>query len=184
MSANVVADKANWKTNVSKEAADKGFFESKAKISIKRNWMSISYRPQQIIRRFIRPSQRTHSRWSQFTRALLQGCWRRADFYRSELMVPTCLTRTKIVISIMWASWGAMILGHKHPRVLQAIEDAVQCGTSYGAPCRAEVEMAELNLPDGAFGRNGAHGQFRYRSLYVGCASGSCLHQTQSDRKI
>ncbi|MBU6451267.1 MAG: glutamate-1-semialdehyde 2,1-aminomutase [Cyanobacteria bacterium REEB67] len=41
-------------------------------------------------------------------------------------------------------SWGAMILGHKHPRVLQAIEDAVQHGTSYGAPCRAEVEMAEL----------------------------------------
>ena len=41
-------------------------------------------------------------------------------------------------------SWGAMILGHKHPRVLQAIEDAVQCGTSYGAPCKAEVEMAEL----------------------------------------
>jgi len=41
-------------------------------------------------------------------------------------------------------SWGAMILGHKHPRVLQAIEDAVQCGTSYGAPCRAEVDMAEL----------------------------------------
>ncbi|MBS1998258.1 MAG: glutamate-1-semialdehyde 2,1-aminomutase [Cyanobacteria bacterium SZAS LIN-2] len=41
-------------------------------------------------------------------------------------------------------SWGAMILGHRHPRVSQAIEDAVQCGTSYGAPCRAEVEMAEL----------------------------------------
>ncbi len=41
-------------------------------------------------------------------------------------------------------SWGAMILGHKHPRVMQAIEDALHCGTSYGAPCRAEVEMAEL----------------------------------------
>ena len=41
-------------------------------------------------------------------------------------------------------SWGATILGHRHPRVMQAIEDAVQCGTSYGAPCRAEVEMAEL----------------------------------------
>jgi glutamate-1-semialdehyde 2,1-aminomutase len=41
-------------------------------------------------------------------------------------------------------SWGAMILGHKHPRVQQAIEDAAVCGTSYGAPCKAEVEMAEL----------------------------------------
>jgi glutamate-1-semialdehyde 2,1-aminomutase len=41
-------------------------------------------------------------------------------------------------------SWGPMILGHKHPRVLEAIEEALQNGTSYGAPCRAEVEMAEL----------------------------------------
>src|ERR1700722_8744945 len=41
-------------------------------------------------------------------------------------------------------SWGPMILGHRHPRVLNAIEDAVAHGTSYGAPCRAEVELAEL----------------------------------------
>lgn len=41
-------------------------------------------------------------------------------------------------------SWGAMILGHKHPRVLGAIEDAVRRSTSYGAPTLAEVELAEL----------------------------------------
>ncbi len=41
-------------------------------------------------------------------------------------------------------SWGPMILGHRHPRVLNAIEDAVAHGTSFGAPCRAEVELAEL----------------------------------------
>lgn len=41
-------------------------------------------------------------------------------------------------------SWGAMILGHCHPRVMEAIEDAVRNGTSYGAPCRLEVELAEL----------------------------------------
>jgi glutamate-1-semialdehyde 2,1-aminomutase len=41
-------------------------------------------------------------------------------------------------------SWGPMILGHRHPRVLNAIEDALQLGTSFGAPCRAEVEIAEL----------------------------------------
>lgn len=41
-------------------------------------------------------------------------------------------------------SWGAMVLGHRHPCVLNAIEDALQKGTSYGAPSRAEVEMAEL----------------------------------------
>jgi glutamate-1-semialdehyde 2,1-aminomutase len=41
-------------------------------------------------------------------------------------------------------SWGPMILGHRYPRVQEAIEDALQRGTSYGAPCAAEVQLAEL----------------------------------------
>jgi len=41
-------------------------------------------------------------------------------------------------------SWGPMILGHCHPRVMEAIESALQNGTSYGAPCKLEVELAEL----------------------------------------
>jgi glutamate-1-semialdehyde 2,1-aminomutase len=41
-------------------------------------------------------------------------------------------------------SWGPMILGHAHPAVTEAIERAVRLGTSFGAPTRAENEMAEL----------------------------------------
>ncbi len=41
-------------------------------------------------------------------------------------------------------SWGAMILGHKHPRVMEALEDAIRNSTSFGAPTLAEVELAEL----------------------------------------
>lgn len=41
-------------------------------------------------------------------------------------------------------SWGPMVLGHRHPRVLEAIEHALQFGTSFGAPCKLEVELAEL----------------------------------------
>ncbi len=41
-------------------------------------------------------------------------------------------------------SWGPMILGHRHPRVLEAVENALECGISYGAPCRQEVELAQL----------------------------------------
>ncbi len=40
-------------------------------------------------------------------------------------------------------SWGAMILGHAHPEVVEAVIEAAQCGTSYGTPCPAEVELAE-----------------------------------------
>ena len=40
-------------------------------------------------------------------------------------------------------SWGPLILGHAHPKVLAAIEAAARRGTSYGAPCPAEIELAE-----------------------------------------
>jgi glutamate-1-semialdehyde 2,1-aminomutase len=41
-------------------------------------------------------------------------------------------------------SWGPMILGHRHPRVLEAIESALQLSVSFGAPSKLEVELAEL----------------------------------------
>ena len=41
-------------------------------------------------------------------------------------------------------SWGPMILGHAHPRVIEAIQKAARLGTSYGAPTELEVRMAEL----------------------------------------
>ena len=40
-------------------------------------------------------------------------------------------------------SWGPMILGHRHPRVVAAIENALSRGTSYGAPTEAESGLAE-----------------------------------------
>ena len=41
-------------------------------------------------------------------------------------------------------SWGPLILGHAHPAVLEAIRAAAEAGWTYGAPCAAEVELAEL----------------------------------------
>ena len=39
-------------------------------------------------------------------------------------------------------SWGPMILGHAHPEVVAAIQQAATHGTSFGAPCGLEVELA------------------------------------------
>lgn len=39
-------------------------------------------------------------------------------------------------------SWGPLILGHSHPRVVAAVSKAASRGTSYGIPTRIEVEMA------------------------------------------
>lgn len=41
------------------------------------------------------------------------------------------------------ASWGPIILGHADDDVVNAIKQAAELGTSYGAPCIGEVELAE-----------------------------------------
>lgn len=40
-------------------------------------------------------------------------------------------------------SWGPLILGHCHPEVLESLERTMRDGTSFGAPTRREIEMAE-----------------------------------------
>jgi glutamate-1-semialdehyde 2,1-aminomutase len=40
-------------------------------------------------------------------------------------------------------SWGPMITGHAHPDIIAAVKAAAGNGLSFGAPCAAEVEMAE-----------------------------------------
>jgi glutamate-1-semialdehyde 2,1-aminomutase len=40
-------------------------------------------------------------------------------------------------------SWGPMILGHAHPKVIEAIQAAVKKGTSFGSPTLAETVLAE-----------------------------------------
>lgn len=41
-------------------------------------------------------------------------------------------------------SWGPLILGHSHPQVVQAICAAAEKGSSFGAPCEQEIELAQL----------------------------------------
>src|SRR5690606_27242788 len=41
-------------------------------------------------------------------------------------------------------SWGPLILGHAHPRVVAALSEAAARGTSFGAPSPLEVELAAL----------------------------------------
>lgn len=42
------------------------------------------------------------------------------------------------------ASWGPALLGHAHPEVVAAVQDAAARGLSFGAPTEAEVELAAL----------------------------------------
>src|SRR3546814_955255 len=40
-------------------------------------------------------------------------------------------------------SWGPAILGHAHPEVIRAVQEAAVDGLSFGAPTEAEIEIAE-----------------------------------------
>jgi glutamate-1-semialdehyde 2,1-aminomutase len=40
-------------------------------------------------------------------------------------------------------SWGPLLLGHRHPEILAALEKALTIGTSFGAPTPQEIELAE-----------------------------------------
>ena len=40
-------------------------------------------------------------------------------------------------------SWGPAIVGHAHPKVVQAVQEAAARGLSFGAPTEGEIEMAE-----------------------------------------
>lgn len=41
-------------------------------------------------------------------------------------------------------SWGPMVVGHAHPQVVKALQEAAARGTSYGAPTLIESELAKL----------------------------------------
>ena len=41
-------------------------------------------------------------------------------------------------------SWGPMILGHRPPEVIQAVREALENGTSYGAPTELELNLAKM----------------------------------------
>ena len=41
-------------------------------------------------------------------------------------------------------SWGPLIVGHAHPQVVKAVQEAAERGTSYGAPTASETDLAKL----------------------------------------
>ena len=41
-------------------------------------------------------------------------------------------------------SWGPAICGHAHPEVISALQEAIEKGTSFGAPCALENTLAEM----------------------------------------
>src|SRR5262245_10669202 len=47
-------------------------------------------------------------------------------------------------------TWGPAILGHAHPKIIEAVQDAAEKGTSFGIPNPMEVTMARMICSRGA----------------------------------
>ena len=93
-----------------------------------------------------RPALRTrlpqHSRRRQLARARLPLRGRHAALHQARARPYVWDAEDKQYIDYV-GSWGPAILGHSHPEVVRAVQDAAVHGLSFGAPTEAEIELAE-----------------------------------------
>ena len=81
-------------------------------------------------------------------------------------------------------SWGASILGHAHPVVVEAVQRAAADGTSYGAPTAARGGAGRGDRGTGAVGREGAAGVVGHRSRHDRGAPGTRRHGPAEDPEV
>ena len=74
-------------------------------------------------------------------------------------------------------SWGPMILGHAHPAVRAAVVEALDLGSSFGAPTVREIEIAEAVWRGGSVDREGPVRFVGHRGRDVGRAAGARSHR-------
>ena len=93
-----------------------------------------------------RPALRTrlpqHSRRRQLARARLPLRGRHAALHQARARPYVWDAEDKQYIDYV-GSWGPAILGHSHPEVVRAVQEAAVHGLSFGAPTEAEIELAE-----------------------------------------
>lgn len=96
---------------------------------------------------------KSHKLFARAQRVIPGGVNSPVRAFKSVGLTPVFITKAKG--SRLWdvdgnsyvdyvGSWGPMILGHAHPRILKAVKRAATNGTSFGAATAREVEMAEL----------------------------------------
>ncbi len=79
---------------------------------------------------------------------------------------------------------GAAAAGASPAAVIDALREALEGGTSFGAPTEREVELAELIAQDGAVDGDGAAGEFRHRGDHERAAAGARIHGPRSDDQV
>ena len=93
--------------------------------------------------RLVRAGAGAHPRRRQLAGARVRRGRRRAVLRRARATAPYLVDTDGNRYLDYVQSWGASILGHAHPAVVEAVQRAAADGTSYGAPTAREVELAE-----------------------------------------
>lgn len=81
-------------------------------------------------------------------------------------------------------SWGPLILGHAHPRVVDAIREAAERGTSFGLATEAGNPDGRVDLRSRSIRRHGTHGEFRYGSRHERVAFGKRIYETAKNIEV
>ena len=91
----------------------------------------------------VRAGAGPHPRRRQLARARVRRGGRRAVLRRARRRARTLDDTDGNRYLDYVQSWGASILGHAHPAIVEAVQRAAADGTSFGAPTPREVELAE-----------------------------------------
>ena len=81
-------------------------------------------------------------------------------------------------------SWGPLVLGHAHPRVVAALAEAASRGTSFGAPSPLELELARAGARAHAERGDDAVRQLGNRGGDERAAPGPRVHRPGQDREV
>ncbi len=81
-------------------------------------------------------------------------------------------------------SWGPLLLGHRHPEIIAALEGALEIGTSFGAPTAQRDRSGGGDLRRRAVHRDGAAGEFGDGSDHVRHPAGARIHGARPDHQV
>jgi len=81
-------------------------------------------------------------------------------------------------------SWGPMILGHAHPQVVRAVQEAARDGTSFGTPNPREIQLAQLVREAFPSMQKDSLREFGHGSDDVRHSRGARIHEAGQDFEI
>ena len=105
-------------------------------------------------------------------------------FFVDHAKAQNCTVQTTTHYIDYCMAYGAMLLGHAQPDIMEAVKNQLPKGSLYGAPTEREVEFAELISKIFALHGNAAARKLRHRSHNARNPSSKRLHGQKKNHKV